>query len=130
MKKGVLFGVVCAALLFISTFAACSSNDEPVADNLEDTIMSSGGFDGFMVSVDSLNNIYSLKSRANTVVSHDGVDVSPINARLNRDKLVSFADQVGTYSGMVSAVTLTIVASGASGGTLSNGSVNFKVNEL
>lgn len=32
MKKGVLFGVVCAALLFISTFAACNSNEEPVMD--------------------------------------------------------------------------------------------------
>lgn len=32
MKKGVLFGVVCAAVLFISTFAACNSNEEPVMD--------------------------------------------------------------------------------------------------
>lgn len=41
MKKGILFGVVCAAVLFISTFAACNSNEEPIVGNQRDTIVMS-----------------------------------------------------------------------------------------
>ncbi len=32
MKKGIVFGAICAAVLFIATFAACSSNEPQLSD--------------------------------------------------------------------------------------------------
>lgn len=120
MKHSILFGAFCAAVLTTATFVACNSTDEPIAERaINPVTVPTSGFDGFMASVDSLNNVYSLQSRSNAVVSADGGDFSPIDTRLTRDKMVSYADKAGTCAGIAVGVGFTIAASGASGGTLS-----------
>lgn len=103
MKKSILFGAFCAAVLTTATFVACNSTDEPIADSaINPVTVPTSGFDGFMASVDSLNNVYLLQSRSNAVVSADGGDFTQVtDERMTKNKVVSYADQAGAVVGCV-----------------------------
>ena len=96
MKKGILFGVVCIAVLFIATFAACNSNEEPIVGNQRDTIvMSNPEFSTLLSQIENLNKSYtSMSSRSGDDGSKNGNNMS---ARDSAD-IVQLADTWGIWS--------------------------------
>lgn len=107
MKKGIIFGVVCIAVLFIATFAACNSNEEPIVGNQRDTIvMSNPEFSTLLSQIENLNKSYtSMSSRSGDDGSKNGNNMS---ARDSAD-IVQLADDMGNMVGSGAA----FAASGA-----------------
>lgn len=101
MKKGILFGAFCAAVLSVSTFVACNSTEEPILDNPKDVVMiPSSEFEGLLSQIVDLNNSYKVQ------YSKSGNDVpnnNPNRSARDSANIVQLADDMGSLAGGAAA---------------------------